>query len=198
MSIEHVAVVLHHSKAKGTTKLVLLGIANHQGDGGAWPAVSTLARYANTSERSVQRALEWLAGHGELVIARQEGGTPGMPDHRRPNRYDVIVSCPSWCDKSPQHRDMRDPQRGMFGVIHRGDASVTRARRGVTPVSPHPVTPVSPEPSLEPTTHPVVPTSLDTRACADCSQPELVCLSRQRRLRPEDRHTYRPRDHGDG
>lgn len=34
MSIEAMAVALHHSKTQGATKLVLLGIANHEGDGG--------------------------------------------------------------------------------------------------------------------------------------------------------------------
>jgi hypothetical protein len=43
MSIEAVATVLNHSKARGRAKLVLIGIANHLGDQGAWPSISTLS-----------------------------------------------------------------------------------------------------------------------------------------------------------
>jgi len=60
MSLEAMSAVLHHSKAAGTTKLVLMGIAWHLGDDpedGAWPSQETLARYSNTSTRQVRRPL---------------------------------------------------------------------------------------------------------------------------------------------
>ena len=104
MSVEQLAVVLHHSQAKGTDKLVLLGIANHAGDGGAWPAIATLARYANVHPRNVQRSLSKLIELGELVRYVQAGGLQGWEDFLRPNRYDVAVECPDWCDRSPHHR----------------------------------------------------------------------------------------------
>lgn len=109
MSVEALTAVLHHSKAKGTPKLVLLGIANHQGDGGAWPAVSTLARYANVTERNVQKALEQLVQLGEVAVHRQAGGNARMRDWERPNRYDVLVSCPAQCDRTTAHK-VRYPQ----------------------------------------------------------------------------------------
>ena len=68
------SLVLHHSKSKGTAKLVLLGIANHEGDGGAWPSVATLMRYANMDRRSVQRAIQKLVEIGELQVLKQKGG----------------------------------------------------------------------------------------------------------------------------
>ena len=68
MSIEAVALVLNHSKATGRTKLVLIGIANHLGDQGAWPSIATLARYANASERSVKRDIQDLVALGELTV----------------------------------------------------------------------------------------------------------------------------------
>lgn len=199
MSVEALAVVLHHSRAKGTHKLVLLGIANHEGDGGAWPSVPTLARYANVSERHVQRSLAWLVGHGEVEVALQAGGGLGLADHSRPNRYRVLVTCPGWCDRSAQHRDTRStahPQRHLnlgitppdLGTTTRvgGDARVTG---GVTPVSPGGVTPVSPEPSLG--THPPMPPPpTDPRACRDCGQSEARCQASQSRWDPEDRHPY--------
>ena len=107
MSVEHMAVVLHHSGSSGTAKLVLLGIANHDGDGGAWPTVRTLAKYANVTHRQVQKAVSQLVGLGELRVQVQAGGSNNYPDHARPNRYDVLVRCPPWCDRSPSHRDVR-------------------------------------------------------------------------------------------
>jgi len=50
MSLEKIIDVLYHSKAEGARKLVLIGIANHEGDQGSYPAVATLAKYANCSE----------------------------------------------------------------------------------------------------------------------------------------------------
>ena len=104
MSIESMAVVLHHSKSGGTDKLVLLGIANHDGDGGAWPSVATLARYANVEPRAVQAAIKRLVARGEVERERQAGGTRNMPDYTRPNLYHVKVVCPPECDRSAQHR----------------------------------------------------------------------------------------------
>lgn len=103
------AIVLHHSRAKGTDKLVLLGIANHAGDGGAWPTVATLARYANVTERAVQTSVQKLVTMGELLIDRQGGGTLRTRRDRRPNAYHVTVSCPMTCDHSINHRPRAYP-----------------------------------------------------------------------------------------
>lgn len=139
------AVALHHSRAGGTDKLVLLGIANHDGDGGAWPSVATLARYANVEPRSVKRSIKRLVELGEIKCERQAGGTRTTPDYTRPNLYQVLVTCPSYCDRSAQHRI----NRSAYPVtpVSPGDASVTPP--GDASVTP-PVTPVSPKPSLEP------------------------------------------------
>lgn len=98
------SLVLHHSKSKGTAKLVLLGIANHEGDGGAWPAVATLMRYAHADRRTVQRAIERLVDLGELQVLRQKGGNDMTHSALRPNLYRVKVFCPHTCDGSSQHR----------------------------------------------------------------------------------------------
>lgn len=128
MSVESIARVLNHSRAKGTTKLVLIGIANHDGDGGSWPSVATLARYANTSERSVQRAIEELVDLGEVVVHRNEGGTRDTRPDRRPNRY-VITIRDGVTPASPRSLD------GVTPTAERGD---TGDANGVTPVSPEP------------------------------------------------------------
>lgn len=97
------ALVLHHSRASGTAKLVLLGIANHDGDEGAWPAIDTLATYANSGVRTVQYALRELEANDELGVALQDGNTRA-PVHLRTNRYQVRVTCPPTCDRTARHR----------------------------------------------------------------------------------------------
>ena len=148
MSIEAMAVVLHHSKATSTEKIVLLGIANHEGDGGSYPSIATLAKYANVSERSVQRAIERLVEMGEVSVTIQGGG---QRDGRyRTNRYDVLVACPEGCDRSKNHR-----LQPVDNTDSRGDAGVIPEGSGVTPTTVRDdagdvpgVTPTSPEPSF--------------------------------------------------
>jgi len=149
------ALVLHHYSGKPTDKLVLLGIANHDGDGGAWPTVATLARYASTSPRSVQRALSRLADDGVILVERQKGGTAETPDDRRPNRYRVLISCPPSCDGTPQHRTGVTPvtPRDLDGVTARGERGDPTDTPGVTPLSPEPpLEPSSVEPSPDEST----------------------------------------------
>ena len=98
------SLALHHSNAKGTAKLVLLGIANHAGDGGSWPSVPTLAVYANVDERSVQRAVDQLIKMQEVRRDLQAGGLRGMADFDRPNLYHLTLSCPPNCDRTTAHR----------------------------------------------------------------------------------------------
>lgn len=141
MSIESLTLALHHSKATGTTKLVLLGIANHDGDGGAWPSVRTLAKYSAVTPRNVQKAIRDLELLGEIRVHRQAGGTPDMADFERPNRYEFLVRCPDGCDRSSQHRvsEATPPVGGDTRPPVGGDT------RGVSEATPKP----SLEPSLE-------------------------------------------------
>jgi DNA-binding MarR family transcriptional regulator len=103
VSVEAMALVLHHSRARSATKLILLGIANHEGDGGAWPCINTLAKYAAVDPRTVKRSLRQLEAMGEIHTARQRGGLAGIEDHERPNLYQVLVTCPPECDGSTRH-----------------------------------------------------------------------------------------------
>lgn len=107
MSIESMSIALHHSQLAGTAKLVLIGIANHDGDGGAWPTVDTLAKYAGVNRRNVQRALERLEAAGEIKIIRNGGGDHNIADSHRPNLYKVTLRCPANCDRTSQHRTRR-------------------------------------------------------------------------------------------
>jgi hypothetical protein len=141
VSVEAISLVLNHSRSEGTARLVLIGIANHDGDGGSWPAIATLARYANVSERSVQRALRTLVELAEVEIHRNDGGTHKTRNDQRPNRYVITV------------------RRGDGGVAPSDRDGVTPpAPRGDTAVADG-VTPLSPEPSYEPSREPSTPHS---------------------------------------
>jgi len=72
MSIEVMNAVWRHSKSDGRARLVLLAIADHQGEIGAWPSIQTLARMVNASERSVQRDIQYLVSIGELSVSVQK------------------------------------------------------------------------------------------------------------------------------
>lgn len=123
------ALVLHHSRATGTAKVVMLGIANHAGDGGAWPTVATLARYANVTERAVQQAIGKLIKAGELSVQYQAGGLAYLKDSERPNRYEVLVCCPPTCDHTVNHRNRSYPQERL-------PLSVVSTSEGVKQTSP--------------------------------------------------------------
>ena len=103
VSIEAMAIALHHSRARGTAKLVLIGIANHDGDGGAWPSVATLAKYAAVTPRNVQKALRELEALGEIRTHLQAGGNGRGPAYERPNLYDFTLACPDGCDRTTKH-----------------------------------------------------------------------------------------------
>ena len=75
MSIEIMNAVWKHSRSDGRARLVLLAIADHQGDIGAWPSLKRLADMVNASERSVQRDIQHLQEIGELVVEVQNAPT---------------------------------------------------------------------------------------------------------------------------
>lgn len=138
MSIESVAKALQVQTCNGATKLVLLGIANHDGDGGAWPTRATLARYACCSERHVKRCIEDLVDLGYVTVDLNAGGTIDWRDDRRPNRY--ILHFDGGTPESSRDSD------GGTSSAERGDQSV---RDGGTPESPKPSS-----------NHPVEPSTL--------------------------------------
>lgn len=144
------AIGLHHSKARPSAKLVLLGIANHDGDGGAWPSVATLAVYASVDRSNVQRAITKLEELGEIERVIQAGGFQSTNDWDRPNLYRFKLQCPPNCDRTTAHRILCDvcwkalsPARRSSGV-HLACISLEkpeggpRQRGGVAPARPEP------------------------------------------------------------
>jgi hypothetical protein len=116
MSVEALSIVLNHSRAKGASKLVLIGIANHLGpdaDDGAWPSQARLASYANISDRAVRDAIDNLVNLGELEVAQAAGHSRSQ---YKPNRYWLKLRCPDTCDRSLNHNrvEVFDKQGGTF------------------------------------------------------------------------------------
>jgi hypothetical protein len=89
MSIEIMNAVWKHSKADGRARLVLLAIADHQGEIGAWPSLATLSKMVNASERSVQRDINYLQDIGELEVHYQQAPTR---NHYKSNLYFVRLT----------------------------------------------------------------------------------------------------------
>ena len=75
-------------------KLCLIGIANHDGDGGAWPSQATLARYMGCHERNVRYTITRLVEKGYVVVSVNAGGTDKTRPDRRPNRYTLNFDVP--------------------------------------------------------------------------------------------------------
>jgi len=133
MSIEHVARVLNGaSDLDATAKLVLLGIANHDGDGGAWPSIATLCRYANCSESTVHRAIKRLVEAGYVEVETNAGGTHQTRHDRRPNLYTVDYRLVI------HSRGQGGDERGVTHDTPCPDGVSSDAPRGVTAMTPEP------------------------------------------------------------
>jgi hypothetical protein len=111
---------------------VLLGIANHLGDHGAWPSISTLARYANASERSVKRDIQELVELGELKVELQNAPTKTQ---YKTNLYWITISS-----------GVTDSASGVTDWVSRGDSS---GKSGVTPVGTQNIILTIKEPSMK-------------------------------------------------
>ncbi len=90
MSCEAVQWVLKNSKSRGTSRLVLISIAEHanwQGIG-SWPSINTISTESNCSRREVFYALTQLEKAGELK--RVKGGG----NHHNTNLYTLTLISP--------------------------------------------------------------------------------------------------------
>lgn len=118
MGYRAVNAVLHHSKAQGTTKLVLAAIASFHddlGDNGAYPSQELLASMANCSVRTVHRAIRELEELGELETLLHRG--TGKTFSRQTNRYFIVLDCPETCDGTYNHKDLPDIEGKPTGHI---------------------------------------------------------------------------------
>jgi hypothetical protein len=96
MSISALTLALYHSKATYSNRLVLIAIANFEGENGAYPSLETIGRLAGgINRRTVQRAIDSLVELGEVVEVRRDGVT---------NLYKITLACPDDCDGTSHHR----------------------------------------------------------------------------------------------
>ncbi len=125
MSIEIMSNVWKYSKSSGRARLVLLAIADHQGEIGAWPSIPTLAKMVNASERSVQRDIQELVELGELSVSVQQAPSRGQ---YKSNLYWVTVGDLSGVTESTS--GVTDLQSGVTestsGVTAGGVLTITR------------------------------------------------------------------------
>jgi hypothetical protein len=109
MGYKAVSAVIHHSEAKGNSRLVALAIAHFHDDrneNGAWPSQDVLAKLANVNKRTVQRAIVELVALGEIDVIVHGGR--GATFDRQTNKYFIILDCPESCDGSFNHRNIDD------------------------------------------------------------------------------------------
>ena len=153
MSFASAAIALHHSRAKGTTLVILLGITEHDGDGGSWPTIATLMKYGRCTRSQVQRCLAELERLGEIRRDIQAGGDHATAPAERPNRYAFLLRCPADCDGSPQHRTRSSQQRILDldpeqlpgfedeegAAPMRREGAAPMRREGAAPMRPKPI-----------------------------------------------------------
>jgi len=121
MSIEAMNSVWKHSKASGRARLTLLAIADHFGDQGAWPSISTLARMVNASERSVKRDIQELSELGELRVELQNAPMGGQ---YKTNLYFITLSGVT--------DSVRGDRLGKSGVTNQASGVTDQVIRGDT------------------------------------------------------------------
>lgn len=156
------ALVWHHSEAEGAARLVALAIADHDGEGGAWPSIGTIARMAKVSESTARRGVRTLVALEEVEVITNGGGSARTPEHLRPNRYEILIVCPEWCDRGARHRCRHCRESGSHKkACPAVDNPTTDPLSPVTPPvmgdtpppvtgdTPPPVTAVTPKPPKE-------------------------------------------------
>jgi hypothetical protein len=195
------AIALHHSKAKGSAKLILVGIANHDGDAGAMVGMPRLATYGGVDVRQARKLVRRLEALGEIRTHVQAGTLSYLDDHEQPNRYDFLLACPVWCDRSKQHRDTRKSYARPVDPSATQPLWITPRSPGTPPVLQDRGAPVPQNPLTVPRT-PATPGSGSTTGharpptppCVECSAPDLdTCVARQAKVAKADRHPYQPR-----
>lgn len=111
--------VFRHSRSKGSTRLVLLAMADEASDSGELTAYrrshSHLARKANVDEGTVRRAIRDAVGLGELVVKRQGTGRDSSDYQLVLPDLDAIegvqVAPPAPAARTPRARNLH-PQGG--------------------------------------------------------------------------------------
>ena len=103
---------------KPSEKLLLLGIANHDGDGGAWPSEkATLAMYVGIKERQIRYLIAALVEKGLVTVRVNKGGNADTRTDRRPNSYVSNLAnfdrdFNGWQSTAPRTTEVENGERG--------------------------------------------------------------------------------------
>jgi hypothetical protein len=119
LSVEAMAIALRHSRATAAARTILVGIANHDGDGGAWPSMETLSVYGNVSMPNAREAVKRLVALGEISVDINGGGMLNTPEHMRTNLYKFLLKCPPNCDGTKAHKTLCKVCRKPLPGVHR-------------------------------------------------------------------------------
>jgi len=139
VSIQSVQAALDVEGLPPGEKIVLVGLANHDGKGGCWPAIATLAKYSGVSYRHVQRLVSNLEDRGLVTVDRHAGGTAETRGDRRTNRYQLHLD--GVTPRSPRdqsHEVTPESPREANGVTSSAPRDDTHVIHGVTPTSGEP------------------------------------------------------------
>lgn len=135
MSIAALTLSMYHSRATYSTRLVLIAIANFEGENGAYPSHETIGRLAGgLNRRTVQRAIDELISLGELTEIRRDGIT---------NLYKVSISCPDECDRTSNHREKKGGGLETAGGLQTAGGGGVQTAGGAVSRPPEPVITVS-------------------------------------------------------
>lgn len=98
------AMVLAHSRARGSARLAAISLANNYEVEAhvALVSMDVLCREANLTELEAERALARLVKLGEWVVADDFMGFRAMR---------LVLSCPLDCDRSAAHRTSWELER---------------------------------------------------------------------------------------
>jgi hypothetical protein len=131
MSISALTLSLYHSKATYSTRLVLIAIANFEGEYGAYPSHDTIGRLAGgLNRRTVQRAIDELIELGELTEVRRDGIT---------NLYKLSITCPDDCDGSTNHRRKKGGGLQTAGGVETAGGGGVQTAGGAVSRPPEPL-----------------------------------------------------------
>lgn len=131
MSIAALTLSLYHSKATYSTRLVLIAIANFEGEYGAYPSHDTIGRLAGgLNRRTVQRAIDELIELGEITEIRRDGIT---------NLYKLSIACPDDCDRTTNHKKIRGGGVQTAGGLETAGGSGLQTAGGAVSRPPEPL-----------------------------------------------------------
>lgn len=149
MSLAQMVQVLEHSQSEGKELLVLIAIAERDGEGGAWPSMSWLAKRGRVTESYARRLVRKLEESGEIITDLNGGGGIRTAQHMRTNRYSVNIPCPWYCDRTPEHRDLRESKNEARRP--KAWAEIVLDNTPAPPTVPNPPTAPNPPHHTEPT-----------------------------------------------